>query len=48
MLGFLVFRPKNLVFRATVLNTLGKVGSAFLRIETSIIKTPRKKNNGIS
>ena len=37
----------NLVFRATILKTLGRVGSVFvlfLRIETSIIKTPTKKN----
>jgi len=38
----------NLVFRATVLKTLGRVGSIILffllRIETSIIKTPTKKN----
>jgi len=34
----------NLVFRATVLKTLGRVGSVFfLRIKTSIIKTPTKK-----
>ena len=35
----------NLVFRATVLKTLGRVSSVvfFLRIETSIIKTPTKK-----
>jgi len=30
------------------LKTLGRVGSVFLRIETSIIKTPTKKNPGIS
>ena len=39
---------KNLVFRATVLKTLGRVGSVIfllLRIETSIIKTPTKKNS---
>ena len=40
---------KNLVFRATVLKTLGRVGSViiifiFLRIETSIIKTSTEKN----
>jgi len=33
----------NLVFRATVLKILGRVGSVFFRIETSIIKTPTKK-----
>ena len=35
--------PKNLVFRATVLKTLGRVGSVLLRIETSIIKTSMKQ-----
>ena len=35
---------KNLVFRATVLKSLGRVKSFFLRIETSIIKTPTKKH----
>jgi len=35
-------RQKN-VFRATVLKTLGRVCLVFLRIETSIIKTPTKK-----
>ena len=45
-----LLRPKkiNLVFMATVLKTLGRVGSVFfLRIETSIIKTPTKKKHGI-
>jgi len=42
-------QKKNLVFRATVLKTLGRVGSIIfllllLRIETSIIKTTMKKN----
>ena len=39
-------KTNNLLFRATVLKTLGRVGSVifFLRIETSIIKTPTKKN----
>ena len=32
----------NLVFRATVLKTLGRVGSVFLRVKTSIIKVPTK------
>ena len=39
-------KKNNLVFRATVLKTLGRVGSVcfvFLRIETSIIKTPTEK-----
>ena len=46
-------KKSNLVFRATVEKTLGRVGSVlffvviFLRIETSIIKTPTKKNPGI-
>ena len=33
----------NVVLRSTVLETQGRVGSVFLRIETSIIKTPSKK-----
>jgi len=42
---YLVRPKKNLVFGATVLKTLGRVGSGFfLRIETSILKTPTKKN----
>jgi len=33
------------VFKATVLKTLGRVGSVLKKkIETSIIKTPTKKN----
>jgi len=48
----LVGQKKNLVFKATVLKTFGRVGSIFLfffllRIETLIIKTPTKKTKGI-
>ena len=43
-------KKNNLVFKATVLKTSGRVGSVFfcviLRIETSIIKTSTE-NNGI-
>jgi len=35
-------KKNNLVLRATVLKTLGRVGCFLLRIETSIIKTPTK------
>jgi len=47
-------QKSNLVLSATVLKTLGRVGSVFLRTETSIIKTPtkttryfRNKNSGL-
>ena len=39
-------KKNNLVFRATVFKTLGRVGSVFfLRIEASIIKTSMKKKS---
>jgi len=43
-------KKNNLVFRATVLKTLGYKGRlcfVFLRIETSIIKTLTEKKHGI-
>jgi len=38
-------KKKNLVFRATVLKTLGRVGSVFFKNWNLNYKDPNKKNN---
>jgi len=43
-----VAKKINLVFRATVLKTYGRVSSFLFRIKTSIIKTPTKKKTVFS